>query len=100
MATDADMDIDMNIDMEIDPEVARMQAEAEAINARAQQQAAEAAQHDAMNGASTRRRRSRTQCDRTSQSPPTRLGRPHNPEDRGRRARGVRLGSLPQTAMD
>jgi hypothetical protein len=50
MATDADMDIDMNIDMEIDPEVARMQAEAEAINARAQQQAAEAAQHDAMNG--------------------------------------------------
>jgi hypothetical protein len=44
------MDIDMNIDMEIDPEVARMQAEAEAINARAQQQAAEAAQHDAMNG--------------------------------------------------
>ena len=42
MATDADMDIDMNIDMEIDPEVARMQAEAEAINARAQQQAAEA----------------------------------------------------------
>lgn len=50
MATDADMDIDMNIDMEIDPEVARMQAEAEAINARAQQQAAEAAQQDAMNG--------------------------------------------------
>ena len=50
MATYADMDIDMNIDMDIDPEVARMQAEAEAINARAQQQAAEAAQQDAMNG--------------------------------------------------
>ncbi|KAL1586706.1 hypothetical protein WHR41_04482 [Cladosporium halotolerans] len=51
MATDADMDIDMNIDMEFDPEVARMQAEADAINARAQQQAQEAAAADeAMNG--------------------------------------------------
>lgn len=50
MATDTDMDIDMNIDMELDPEVARMQAEAEAINARAQQQADEAAQNEAMNG--------------------------------------------------
>lgn len=51
MATDADMDIDMNIDMEFDPEVARMQAEADAINARAQQQAQEdAAANEAMNG--------------------------------------------------
>ena len=50
MATDADMDIDMNIDMEVDPEIARMQAEADAMNARAQQQAAEAEQNDAMNG--------------------------------------------------